>query len=92
VTFIDHLSRKNWVYLLKSKDEVFIKFKEFNAKVENLTERRLNILRSDNGGEYTSKEIIYFCKDSRIKRELIVPYNPEKMKLQNEGIDLLKKV
>lgn len=45
--------------------------------MENLTERRTKILRSDNGGEYTSKEIITFYKESRIKRALIVPYNPE---------------
>ena len=32
---------------------------------------------SDNGGEYMSKELIAFCKEARIKRELIVPYNPE---------------
>ena len=35
------------------------------------------MLRSDNGGEYTSKEIIAFCKESGIKRELIVPFNPK---------------
>jgi len=77
VTFIDGHSRKNWFYLMKSKDELFTKFQEFKVEVENLTERRINILRFDNGGEYTSKEIIAFCKESGIKRELIVPYNPE---------------
>jgi hypothetical protein len=40
VTFIDDHSRKTWVYLLKSKDEVFSKFQEFKAEVENLTERK----------------------------------------------------
>jgi len=39
---------------------------------------RIKILRFDNGGEYTSKEIIAFCKESGIKRELLVPYNPKK--------------
>jgi len=39
---------------------------------------KINILRYDNGGEYTSKEIIAFCKEYRINRELIVTYNPEK--------------
>jgi hypothetical protein len=29
VSFIDDYSRKTWVYFLKSKDEVFGKFKEF---------------------------------------------------------------
>ena len=76
-TFIDNHSRKTWVYLMKSKDEVSTKFQEFKAEVENLTERRIKILRSDNGGEYTSKEIMALYKESGIERELIVPYNPE---------------
>jgi transposase InsO family protein len=56
---------------------VFIKFKEFKALIENLSERNINILRSDNGGEYTSKEFVNFCKDVGIKRELTTPYNPQ---------------
>ena len=48
---------------LKSKDEVFNKFKEFKALIENLSVRKIKILRSDNGGEYTSKEFVNFCKD-----------------------------
>jgi hypothetical protein len=44
-----------WVYFLKSKYEVLGKFKVFKALVENLSERKIKILRSDNGGEYTSK-------------------------------------
>jgi len=35
---------------LKSKDEVFGKLKEFKALIENLSERKIKILRSDNGG------------------------------------------
>jgi transposase InsO family protein len=62
---------------LKSKDEVFSKFKEFKALIENLSERKIKILRSDNGGEYTSKEFVNFCKDVGIKRELTTPYNPQ---------------
>jgi transposase InsO family protein len=37
----------------------------------------IKILRSDNGGEYTSKEFVNFCKDVGIKRELTTPYNPQ---------------
>ena len=75
-TFIDDFSRKTWVYFLKKKDEVFSKFKEFKALVENATNRRIRVLRSDNGGEYTSKEFNNFCKDAGIKKEFTVPYNP----------------
>jgi transposase InsO family protein len=63
---------------LKSKDEVFSKFKEFKAMLENLSERKIKILRLDNGGEYTSKEFENFCKVSGIKRDLTTPYNPKK--------------
>jgi transposase InsO family protein len=62
---------------LKTKDEVFSKFKKFKALIENLSERKIKILRSDNGGEYTSKEFVNFCKDVGIKRELTIPYNPQ---------------
>jgi hypothetical protein len=75
VSFIDDYSRKNWVYFLKSKDEVFGKFKEFKALIENLSKRKFKILRLDNGGEYTSKEFVIFCRDAEIKRELTTPYN-----------------
>jgi hypothetical protein len=45
VFFIDDYSHKTWVYFLKSKDEVFNKFKEFKALIENLSERKIKILR-----------------------------------------------
>jgi hypothetical protein len=64
VSFIDDYSCKTWVYFLKSKDEVFSKFKEFKALIENLSERKIKIPRTGNGGEYTSKEFVNFSKIS----------------------------
>jgi hypothetical protein len=60
VTFIDDYSRKTWLYLLKTKDEVFNKFQEFKAEIENLTSKKIKTLRIDNGGQYTSKEFVAF--------------------------------
>jgi transposase InsO family protein len=77
VSFIDDFSRKTWVYFLKSKDEVLKNFKEFKALVENLSERKIKILRLDNGGECTSNEFGSFCRDVEIKRELTTHYNPQ---------------
>jgi transposase InsO family protein len=62
VSFIDDYSRKDLDIF-----EVFSKFKEFKALIENLSVRKIKILRSDNGGEYTSKEFVNFCKDVGIK-------------------------
>ena len=56
VFFIYDYYTKTWIYFLKEKDEVFNKFQEFKDLVENLSERKITVLRSDNGGEYTSKE------------------------------------
>jgi hypothetical protein len=77
VIFIDDYSRKTWLYLLKSKDEVFSKFQEFKAEIENLANKKIKTLRTDNGGEYTSKEFVAFCKSIGIRRELVVPHNPQ---------------
>ena len=55
VTFIDDYSRKTWIYFSKAKDEVFGKFKEFKALIENHSERRIKTLGIDNGRYYTSK-------------------------------------
>ena len=52
-------------------------FKEFKALVENQTRKKIKIFRSDNGGEYISKEFIDFCKKESIKKETIVPYTLE---------------
>jgi hypothetical protein len=77
VIFIDDYSRKTWIYFLKTKDEVFDRFKEFRALVENQSGRRIQVLRSDNGGEYTSNEFVEYCVVEGIKKELTVPYNPQ---------------
>ena len=50
VSFIDDFSCNTWIYFLKAKSEVFNKFKEFKVLVETLSEKKINILKSDNGG------------------------------------------
>jgi transposase InsO family protein len=52
-------------------------FQEFKAQVENLTRRKIKVLRSYNGGEYTSRDFNDFCIETGIKREYTVPYNPQ---------------
>jgi transposase InsO family protein len=77
VSFIDDFSCKTWIYFLKTKDEVFNKFQEFKALVENQTWKKIKVSRLDNGGEYTSRDFEGFCKEVQIRRELIVLYNPQ---------------
>lgn len=64
VTFIDDYVGNTWLYLLKNKYEVLKKFEGFRNEMGNLTERNIRTLRSNDGGEYTSKELIDFCKET----------------------------
>jgi hypothetical protein len=75
VIFIDDFSRKSWIFFMKTKGQVFSRFQEFKALVENQTGKKIRVLRTDNGGEYTSKEFMDFCAGEGIKRELTIPYN-----------------
>jgi transposase InsO family protein len=77
VTFIDDFSRKSWIFFMKTKRQVFQRFQELKVLLENQTRKKIKVLRSDNGGEYTSNEFSDFCAREGIKREVTVPYNPQ---------------
>ena len=74
--FIDDFSRKTWVYFLKQKSEVFKAFKKFKAAVEKESGYQIKAMRSDRGGEFTSKEFLEFCEANGIRRPLTVPRSP----------------
>jgi hypothetical protein len=52
VSFIDDFSRNKWIYFLEKRSKVFEKFKELKDFVKNQTEKRIKVLRMDNGGEF----------------------------------------
>ncbi|KAM0065667.1 putative RNA-directed DNA polymerase [Helianthus debilis subsp. tardiflorus] len=77
ITFSDDYSRYVWVYFMQEKSEAFSKFKEFKAEAERETKMSVGCLRSDNGGEYTSKEFNEYLKECRIKRQLTCSHTPQ---------------
>ena len=52
MTFIDDYSQKLWAFVLRSKDQVLSLLKEFQARAERESSRKLKVVRTDNGGEY----------------------------------------
>jgi transposase InsO family protein len=46
--------------------------------VENQTEKRIKVLRTDNGGELCGKEFDQFCKKCGIAHKNTTPYTPQK--------------
>jgi transposase InsO family protein len=77
LTLTDDFSRKTFGYLLKSKDEVKTKFKEFKLLVENETNKKIKTLRIDNGTEYVNRVFQNWLKENGIKDQTTVPYSPE---------------
>ena len=77
LTLLDDKTHYTWVYPLKTKDEVFQRFKEWQAEVENFTGHKVKTLRTDNGGEFTSNSFQAHLKACGIRHELTIPKTPE---------------
>ena len=72
--FIDDHTKYTMVYTLYQKSITLSKFKEYKALVENYHNGKIKALRSDNGGEYTSKDLSKFLRESGISHETTAPY------------------
>nr|GEY94716.1 hypothetical protein [Tanacetum cinerariifolium] len=76
------LLKKVWVYFLKNKSEVFNTFKKWKVAVENEANLRVKCLKSNNGGEYSSREFIeywlpkMFWKDSVTRAAYLINRGP----------------
>lgn len=76
-TFIDDYSRYCKVYILRNKSDVFQKFLEYKEMVENLCERKIKFLQTDNGKEYCNNQFDQFLRDCGIQRRLTAPHTPQ---------------
>jgi transposase InsO family protein len=74
---VDDNSRYMWLTLLSSKAEAAEAIKNFKALVEVETGKRLKVLRTDRGGEFTSVEFAQYCAGEGIGRHLTAPYTPQ---------------
>ncbi|MCO5609147.1 hypothetical protein L7F22_063369 [Adiantum nelumboides] len=77
LTFIDDFSRYTTLYFLKQKSQVLTCFKEYCTLVMCQHDLPVQILRSDNGGEYVSNAFQKFCKDAGIQQQYTTPYTPQ---------------
>ncbi|KAH9801561.1 hypothetical protein KPL71_001082 [Citrus sinensis] len=68
LSLIDDYSRRVWVYVLKHKDQVFGKFREWKSLVENQIGLKVKKLITDNGLEFCNQEFDNYCADHGIAR------------------------
>lgn len=63
--------------MIKEKSEVFSVFIKFCAFAERQSGNSLRVLRTDDGGEYTSREFEKICEQRGIEHEVTAPYTPQ---------------
>ena len=59
ITFIDDYSRFGYIYPIKERLEALDKFKIFKAEVGNQHNLKIEVVRSDRGGEYYGRHTPY---------------------------------
>lgn len=92
VTFIDDFSKVTWLYLLKSKSEVFNCFKDFHLLVVTQFSTHVKILRSDNGTEFTSNDMKnYLISNGILHHTSCVNTSQQNGVAERKNRDLLEK-
>lgn len=77
ITFIDDCTRYCWVYFLKKKSDAARTFQQWEAYVSTQYNAKVQILRSDNGGEYVGSEFQHILQAKGIKHETTAAHTPE---------------
>ena len=77
VAFKDEFSGWTEIKLIRNKCEVPKAFKDFSAKVETETGKKVKILRSDGGGEYIGTELKDWLEKAGIAHQVTPPYTPQ---------------
>ncbi|GKB59979.1 putative ribonuclease H-like domain-containing protein [Tanacetum coccineum] len=73
----DDYSRFTWVFFLASKDETSDILKSFITQIENLVDKKVKIIRCDNGTEFKNRVMSEFCEKKGIKREFSIARTPQ---------------
>jgi transposase InsO family protein len=74
---VDDYTRMIVVFFLRNKSESFENFKVYKEMVENEMDSKIKCLRSDNGGEFTSKKFMDYYSRHGIKRQFFVARKPQ---------------
>ncbi|KAJ0478882.1 putative RNA-directed DNA polymerase [Helianthus annuus] len=77
VLFVDDFSRMTWVYFMKHKSEVPEKFFMFYKMIQTQFKKKLQILRSDNGGEFVNQSMKNFFQENGLIHQTTCPNTPQ---------------
>nr|GEX75399.1 hypothetical protein [Tanacetum cinerariifolium] len=73
----DDFSRFTWVFFLATKNETSRILKKFITEIENLVDKKVKIIRCDNGTKFKNSVMNELCEEEGIKREYIMARTPQ---------------
>ncbi|UYV80793.1 K02A2.6-like [Cordylochernes scorpioides] len=76
LNIVDNFSRKIFPKFLKSKLETFAKLKEFIELIENIKGTKIKRIRSDNGGDFTNRQLSSYLIEKGIEHQFTTFYSP----------------
>ncbi|PWA81457.1 ribonuclease H-like domain-containing protein [Artemisia annua] len=74
---VDDYTRSVWVFLMKSKSEVFYHIVSFFNLIKNQFEKTIKVFRSDNGIDFVNKKFENFLLNNGILHQTTCPYTPQ---------------
>ena len=77
---------------MKHKGKVLKLFVHWKKNMERCTEKKINVLRSDNRGEYKSDPFLKLCRDEGIERHFTVRKTPQSGIAERMNMIVLEKV
>ena len=80
---VDDATRFMWVSLLTAKPATADAIKRVQVEAEKVCGRKLHVLCTDNGREFTAAEFADYCADEGITRHYSAPYSPQ----QNDVVE-----
>nr|CAN67317.1 hypothetical protein VITISV_019719 [Vitis vinifera] len=77
VTFIDDYSRCTWLFLMKTRVELFSIFQKFYTEIQTQFNISIRVLRSDNAREYFSAQFTSFMSHHGILHQSSCAHTPQ---------------
>ncbi|GKG04314.1 putative ribonuclease H-like domain-containing protein, partial [Tanacetum coccineum] len=77
LVIVDDYSRFTWTFFLRTKDETSGLIKSFILRIENQSNQKVKVIRSDNGTEFKNHDLNCFCEEKGIERQYSAPRTPQ---------------
>jgi hypothetical protein len=76
LTFTDDYTRRSWIYLTRTRTELYNRFREWQMTAERQSNEELQAIRCDNAGEYLALAA-RLRQENGVVFEFTTPYTPE---------------